>query len=84
MTSTMLTELMPQKTSTGMALNNILRNTLACIAVVVMQPLINAIGSGWIFSGLAVITLANVGIVWLFKRHAVEWAEKMREQTNIM
>ena len=80
MTSTMLTELFPGSTSTGMALNNILRNTLACIAVVVMQPLIDAIGPGWIFTGLGVISWASIAVPWLFKKNGVDWAADMEEK----
>ncbi|KAL4864867.1 hypothetical protein BDV12DRAFT_211355 [Aspergillus spectabilis] len=65
LTSTMLTELLPVRTSTGVALNNVLRNALACVVVLAMQSLINAIGSGWIFTGLAVVGWAGLGIIWL-------------------
>ncbi|KAJ5764023.1 hypothetical protein N7533_002704 [Penicillium manginii] len=82
MTSTMLTELLPGRTSTGVALNNVLRNTLACIVVVVMQPLITAIGPGWIFTGLAIIGWANIGIIWSFKSNAVKWAEAMETKLS--
>ncbi|OJJ45134.1 hypothetical protein ASPZODRAFT_70724 [Penicilliopsis zonata CBS 506.65] len=54
-TTTMLTEFVPSKPSTGVALNNLLRNSLACIACVVAQPLMDAIGNGWLFTGMAVI-----------------------------
>jgi hypothetical protein len=78
----MLTELLPGRTSTGVALNNVLRNTLACIVVVVMQPLITAIGPGWIFTGLAIIGWANIGIIWSFKSNAVKWAEAMETKLS--
>lgn len=80
MTSTMLTELLPGRTSTGVALNNVLRNALACVVVVVMQPLIDAIGPRWIFTGLAVIGWASIGIIWLFRRNAVAWAADMENK----
>ncbi|OJK02619.1 hypothetical protein ASPACDRAFT_39929 [Aspergillus aculeatus ATCC 16872] len=80
MTSTMLTELLPGRTSTGVALNNVLRNALACLVVVVMQPLIDAIGPRWIFTGLAVIGWASVGILWLFRWNAVAWAADMERK----
>ena len=77
----MLTELLPGRTSTGVALNNILRNTLACVAVVAMEPLIDAIGPGWIFTGLAVLNWASITIIWLFKKNAVKWAAEMENNT---
>ncbi|KAK7719027.1 hypothetical protein SLS63_010271 [Diaporthe eres] len=42
--TTMLTEFMPKKSSSGVALNNFIRNIFSCVGVVVTQPLIGAMG----------------------------------------
>jgi hypothetical protein len=47
-----------------------------------MQPLITAIGPGWIFTGLAIIGWANIGIIWSFKSNAVKWAEAMETKLS--
>lgn len=53
--TTMLTEFVPKRSSTGVAVNNLLRNSLACVALVVADPLINAIGVGWLLTMAAFI-----------------------------
>ncbi|RMJ22061.1 multidrug resistance transporter, partial [Aspergillus sp. HF37] len=50
MATTMLTEFMPKKSSTGVALNNFVRNIFSCVGSLVTAPIITAIGNGWIFT----------------------------------
>lgn len=50
MSTTMLTEFMPKKSSSGVAVNNFVRNIFSCIGGVVAQPLVSAIGDGWLFT----------------------------------
>lgn len=45
--TTVLTEFTPKRSSGGVALNNFMRNIFLCIAIVVTQPLLNALGAGW-------------------------------------
>ncbi|KAM3553317.1 hypothetical protein ARSEF4850_006971 [Beauveria asiatica] len=53
--TTMLTENLPGKASNAVALNNLMRNTPSCAAAVATDPLLGAIGTQWLFTGLAVI-----------------------------
>ncbi|KAI1174102.1 major facilitator superfamily transporter [Nemania sp. FL0916] len=46
--TTVLTEFTPNRSSSGIALNNFTRQILATIATVVTQPLIEAIGTGYL------------------------------------
>lgn len=79
MVTTMLTEYMPKKPSHGVAVNNLLRNTLACIATIVADPLIKAIGTGWLFTGLAVLSLIiGAVIILLMSRYGEKWATQLR------
>ncbi|RMD41538.1 hypothetical protein DV735_g3559, partial [Chaetothyriales sp. CBS 134920] len=48
--TTMLTEFMPRKASSGVALNNLCRNLLSSTGSLVGAPLINSIGNGWLFT----------------------------------
>ena len=50
MSTTMLTEFMPKKSSSGVAVNNFVRNIFSCVGGVVAQPLVTAIGDGWLFT----------------------------------
>ncbi|KAJ3497538.1 hypothetical protein NLG97_g1825 [Lecanicillium saksenae] len=68
--TTMLTEILPGKASNAVALNNLMRNTLSCAAAVATDPLLGAIGTNWLFTGLAVICWASSGIIWALKRHS--------------
>lgn len=76
--TTMLTEFMPRKASNGIALNNFVRNILSCVGTVVAEPLIVAIGNGWLFTGLSIIaTAAGCTTIWAMKRFGPVWREKM-------
>ena len=46
--TTAQTEFAPKRASSGIALNNFMHSMLSCMAVVVTQPIIDAMGIGWI------------------------------------
>lgn len=76
--TTMLTEFMPRKASNGIALNNFVRNIFSCVGSVVTEPLIVAIGNGWLFLGLSVISLvAGAGCIMAMKRFGPGWRKSM-------
>ncbi len=80
--TTMLTEFMPRKSSSGVAVNNFIRNIFSCVGGVVASPLIDAIGNGWLFTGLGVITGASGVIMWAMRRYGPRWREKMDGAMN--
>lgn len=51
----MLTEFVPKRSSSGVAVNNLLRNTLACVALIAADPLTTAIGTEWLMTMAALI-----------------------------
>ena len=69
MSTTMLTEFMPRKASSGVAANNFVRNIFSCIGTIVAEPLIDAIGDGWLFTGVALIALASGSMFWVMKKY---------------
>ena len=71
---------MPKQTSSGVALNNFCRNTFSCIGGVVSQPLISAIGNGWTFTGLGVITACSSVVVWAMRHYGPRWRKAMDEK----
>ena len=78
MGTTMLTEFMPKNASAGVAANNFVRNILSCIGAVTAGPLIGAIGNGWLFTGVGVITLVGGFVsIWAMKRFGERWKESM-------
>lgn len=54
-----------------------MRNIFSAIGGVVTQPLIVAIGNGWLFTGLGVIALASSASIWAMRRYGPAWRVKM-------
>ncbi|KAK4985537.1 hypothetical protein LTR66_008133 [Elasticomyces elasticus] len=78
MATTMLTEFMPQKSSHGIAVNNFVRNIFSCVGGVVAEPLIVAIGDGWLFTGLGVIAfVSGIAVILAMKRFGARWRVRM-------
>ncbi|KAL2819076.1 major facilitator superfamily domain-containing protein [Aspergillus cavernicola] len=77
MATTMLTEFIPNRASTGVALNNLFRNLLSCVTAIVTEPLIVSIGNGWLFTIVSFICWLSMGVILIMKRRANQWAEEM-------
>lgn len=58
--ATALTEFTPNRTSSGLALNNFVRSILSCVAAVVTQPLIDAMGIGWTTTTVGLFALVTI------------------------
>lgn len=75
--TTMLTEFMPRKSSSGVAVNNFVRNIFSCVGGIVGAPLIDALTNGWLFTGLAVICWASSAVIFSLRRWGPKWRETM-------
>lgn len=74
----MLTEFMPKRSSGGVAVNNFVRNIFSCIGAIAAQPVINAIGTGWLFTILGIFTWVTGYIcIWTLKKKSPEWRKSM-------
>ncbi|KAF6218445.1 hypothetical protein HO133_005794 [Letharia lupina] len=82
MATTMLTEFMPKKASNGVAVNNFVRNIFSCVGAIVAQPLISAIGNGWLFTGVGVIATASSAVIWAMRRFGPRWRQVMDRELN--
>lgn len=81
--TTMLTEFMPRRSSSGVAVNNFIRNIFSCVGGIVAQPLINAIGNGWLFTALGIICwISAFSVIWAMKRFGPQWRIKMDKALN--
>lgn len=70
----MLTEFMPRKPSNGVAVNNFVRNIFSCVGAAVTEPLIQAIGNGWLFTIFGLFSfVAGFGCLWAMKRYSKHW-----------
>lgn len=79
--TTMLTEFMPEQGSSGVALNNFVRNIFSCVGVIVTEPLINAMGVGWLCTMVALFALifANA-CVFLLLRYSPKWRKELDQR----
>ncbi|RYP79454.1 hypothetical protein DL769_002963 [Monosporascus sp. CRB-8-3] len=78
--TTMLTEFMPRRSSSGVALNNFVRNILSCTGGIVGQPLIDAMGVGWLMTALGLVCwLSGNLVIWLLRRNSQKWRTQMDE-----
>ncbi|KAG0652254.1 MFS transporter 2 [Hyphodiscus hymeniophilus] len=81
--TTMLTEFMPRRSSSGVAVNNFIRNIFSCVGTFVASPLINAIGDGWLFTGLGIICwISAFAVIWAMKRFGPRWRIEMDKKLN--
>lgn len=79
--ATMLTEFMPKRSSSGIALNNFIRNIFSCVGVIVTEPLIGAIGVGWLCTMVALFAWITCNIfIWLLLRNGSKWRKLMDEK----
>ena len=81
--TTVLTEFMPSRSSGGVAVNNFVRNIFSCTGAIVAQPLINAMGVGWLTTmiGLFAWITGNIAI-WALRRWGSKWRVTMDEKMN--
>jgi multidrug resistance protein len=78
MATTMLTEFMPKQASSGIAINSFLRSMFAFAGSVLAEPLINAIGNGWLFTILGLWSLGSgLLVIWTMLKWGPAWREDM-------
>lgn len=79
--TTMLTEFMPSRSSSGIAVNNFVRNLFSFVGTVITQPLIDAMGVGWLCTmvGLGALIL-SLGCVYSLKRFGPKWRKEMDQK----
>lgn len=82
MATTMLTEFMPQRSASGVALNNLCRNIFSCVGGIVGAPLISSIGNGWLFTILGLWAFSSASVIWAMKRFGPKWREKLERELN--
>ncbi|EPE09913.1 mfs transporter [Ophiostoma piceae UAMH 11346] len=81
--TTMLTEFMPRRSSGGIALNNLLRNIFSCVGAIVAQPLITAMGYGWLCTMVALLAFViGNACIYLLRRYGSQWRKSMDEHLN--
>ncbi|KAH8881589.1 MFS general substrate transporter [Thozetella sp. PMI_491] len=81
--TTMLTEFMPKRSSSGVAVNNFIRNIFSCVGGIVAEPLLKAMGTGWLCTmiGLVAFVTGNLAVLAL-KTWAPKWRISMDRKLN--
>ncbi|KAJ9256782.1 hypothetical protein DTO207G8_2385 [Paecilomyces variotii] len=82
MATTMLTEFMPKKSSSGVALNNFMRNIFSCVGSIVAAPIINAIGNGCLFTILGLVAIISSSSLLFMRVFGARWRQKMDGHMN--
>jgi len=78
--STMLTEFMPRRAASGIALNNFVRNIFSFTGAMVAEPLISSIGNGWLMTMLGLWSVVTgCAALWAMGRWGDKWREAMVE-----
>ncbi|KAI9813188.1 MAG: hypothetical protein M1832_006360 [Thelocarpon impressellum] len=80
MATTMLTEFMPRASSSGVALNNFVRNIFSAVGGAVAAPLMVSIGNGWLFTALSALAAASGAVVWAMRRWGPGWRADMERR----
>ena len=84
MVTTMLTEFLPQKASNGIALNNFVRNIFSCVGGIVAAPIIDAIGNGWLFTILGLVSLfSGIVVIVAMKKFSARWRVTMDREMKV-
>ena len=73
--TTVLVEILPQRGASLVALNSLGRNFFATIGTAIAQPIQSAIGSGWLFSIFALVSLVSILVIILMRRYGRQWRE---------
>jgi len=71
--TTYLVDALPGRSSTAVALNNLIRNAFAAIGGIVSEPLLKVMGSGWLFTALAILCYIFVIFLWAIHRYGRKW-----------
>ncbi|QLG71844.1 hypothetical protein HG535_0C01930 [Zygotorulaspora mrakii] len=66
---------LPGRGATGVALNNLIRQTLAAVAIFVTEPMLTGMGTGWAFTMLTFIIMAASGVLIFLKKNGEYWRE---------
>ncbi|KAL4881695.1 major facilitator superfamily domain-containing protein [Aspergillus karnatakaensis] len=77
--TTMSTEFMPGRSASGVAINNLCRNTIAFVASLTTTAWLNRIGNGWVMTVVSLWLSSLVLVVFLMYKNGTRWREEMNE-----
>lgn len=73
----LMIDIYPESPSTAAAASNITRCALSAVAVTLLQPLVDAMGRGWLFTFLAVLSGGGgMATMWAMTRYSIQWRQQ--------
>ena len=75
-----MSEFMPHKAASAIGLNNLCRMITAGVGICVTQPLLDAIGTGWLFTAIALIALLSSVSIWAMSHYGPRWRVTMTQR----
>lgn len=78
--TTYLTEVKPGQAATLVAIAGLFRNPAAALASVIIDPIVDGVGMGWTFRGVAFLDLACVIIVIVLIWHGPAWRKSIQAE----
>lgn len=79
----LLVDIYPESPSTAAASSNITRCALSAVAVAILQPLVDAMGRGWLFTALAVLSGGGgMATMWAMTRYSMQWRQQRLSMTE--
>jgi len=67
--------------SSGVAVNNFVRNIFSCAAGILAQPIADAIGPGWLFTIIGTLCYVSaLGVILAMKRYGSRWRVEMEKK----
>jgi multidrug resistance protein len=72
----LMVDLWPGKSATATAANNLFRCELGAAASAAISPMVSAMGNGWAYTTLALISIAVSPCLWLTAHYGIKWRQK--------
>lgn len=73
----LIVDIYPESPSTAAASSNITRCALSAAAVSILQPLVEAMGIGWFFTFLAILSGGGGMVsIWAMNRYSMQWRQQ--------
>ena len=71
--TTYLTETVQEQPATSVAIGNLMRNLAAAISAAIIERIISSIGYGWCFTGLGLLHLVGIMLVFVLTKFGPRW-----------
>ena len=66
------------------ALISLGRNITATVCGTITQPLISAVGNGWLYTGVGIIFMANTLLLVLMRKYGERWRQRIDSETGLI